>query len=294
MPTDTVYTARLLLRSLLQRPAETYDRLYLQLTDRWHIRSSAKRIPKYRTTEWDDVLLTMSTILGQDLGGFLEERERTEIFTQVVTATKEQLQDGPFRAAYNGDRRLADLCYAVCRAVKPQIVLETGVAYGVTSAYILQAMAVNQTGTLHSIDLPPVAALDLSKESFVGILIPQRLRDRWRLHRGTSARILPKLLPELGQVDMAVLDSRFTYEVKFEEMRMLEPVLARSSVLISDDVDRSPAFEDWISMSEPLFSAVVKESKDKADSMMGVSVHKSPFRKASGTMESARIAGTSA
>jgi hypothetical protein len=294
MPTDAVYTAKLLLRSLFKRPAETYDRLYLQLTDRWHIRSSAKRIPKYRTTEWDNVLSTMSTILGQDLEVFLGEPERVEIFTQVITATKQKLQDGPFRAAYNGDRRLADLCYAVCRALKPQIVIETGVAYGVTSAYILQAMAVNQTGTLHSIDLPPVAALDPSKEPFVGILIPQRLRDRWRLHRGTSARILPKLLPELGQVNMAVLDSRFTYDVKFEEMRMLKPALARSSVLISDDVDRSPAFEDWTSMSKPLFSAVVKESRYKAGSMMGVSVHNSPLCKASDTIESAGIAGTPA
>ncbi len=279
MPTDAVYKARLLLSSFLKRPAETYDRLCLQLTDRWHIRSNASRAPQYLTEELSDVLSNMSILFSQDLEEFLKEPERVEISEQIVTATKAKLQNGPFRTTYNGDRRLADLCYAVCRALKPRIVVETGVAYGVTSAYILQAMAMNGIGALHSIDLPPVAALDPSKESFVGILVPPRLRNRWSLHRGTSARILPELLLELGEVDMAVLDSRFTYEVKFEEMRMLKPALASSSVLIADDVDRSSAFKDWVSLSQPHFSAVIKESNDKAGSMMAVSVHKSPRRR---------------
>jgi predicted O-methyltransferase YrrM len=274
MPTDSVHKARLLLSSLLKRPAETYDRLYLQLTDRWHIRSSSNGTPKYQTEGWGEMLSALSTVLEQDLTKFIEEPGRAEISRQVIAATNEKLTDGPFRVSYNGDRRLADLCYAVCRALRPAIVIETGVAYGVTSAFILQAMAMNGTGTLHSIDLPPVAALDPSKESFVGILIPTRLRDRWRLHRGTSARILPKLIPEIGSVDMAVLDSRFTYDVKFAEMQLLEPVLSATSVLIADDVDRSSAFEDWRRLSKPLFSAVINESEQKAGSMMGISLHK--------------------
>jgi len=275
MPINAAYKVKLLLSSLLKRPTETYDRLHLQLTDRWRTRPDGSQTSQYTTREWGQVLSDLSSVLGQGLDRFMAEPAHESIVTQVLATMKEKVRDAPFRVTYNGDRRLADLCYSTCRALRPQIVVETGVAYGVTSAYILQAMAENGVGTLHSIDLPPVAALDPSKESYIGILIPSELRDRWRLHRGTSARILPDLLPTLGQVEMAVLDSRFTYDVKFGEMRLLEPALAPHSILIADDIDRSSAFADWIVRSKPLFSAVIEESKEKAGSMMGISIQRS-------------------
>jgi predicted O-methyltransferase YrrM len=40
--------------------------------------------------------------------------------------------------------------------MSPNIVLETGAAYGVTSAFIVQALEVNRKGTLISVDLPPL------------------------------------------------------------------------------------------------------------------------------------------
>jgi hypothetical protein len=40
------------------------------------------------------------------------------------------------------------------RSLKPRVIVETGVASGLSSAHILRALAANGTGTLHSIDLP--------------------------------------------------------------------------------------------------------------------------------------------
>jgi predicted O-methyltransferase YrrM len=39
------------------------------------------------------------------------------------------------------------------RKIKPKIVVETGVSFGITSSFILQAMEENGFGTLYSIDL---------------------------------------------------------------------------------------------------------------------------------------------
>src|SRR5258706_14075246 len=117
MPTDSVLKARLLLSSLLMRPAETYDRLYLQLTDRWHIRAGARRTCRHPTEEWARMLGRLSSALNSDLESFIAERGRIDICDQVVSATEEKLKNGPFRQSYNGDRRLADLCYAACRAL---------------------------------------------------------------------------------------------------------------------------------------------------------------------------------
>ena len=94
----------------------------------------------------------------------------------------------------DGDRTLGRLCYLACRLMKPEVVVETGVLYGITSTYILQALVINGAGVLHSVDLPP--ARDGS-EDLVGCLVPDRLRRMWQFHRGISRRVLPRLLPSL-------------------------------------------------------------------------------------------------
>src|ERR1051326_7722748 len=43
--------------------------------------------------------------------------------------------------------------YAAIRAFRPETVVETGVANGVSSSYILLALEKNKQGTLHSIDI---------------------------------------------------------------------------------------------------------------------------------------------
>jgi hypothetical protein len=46
----------------------------------------------------------------------------------------------------------AHFLYALCRLIRPRIVVETGVAAGVSSAFILKALNDNSYGILHSID----------------------------------------------------------------------------------------------------------------------------------------------
>lgn len=53
--------------------------------------------------------------------------------------------------------------YTIIRIRKPDIVVETGVAQGVSSTFILQALEDNGRGQLYSIDLPPAGA-DLPME----------------------------------------------------------------------------------------------------------------------------------
>jgi len=46
--------------------------------------------------------------------------------------------------------------YVFCRHFQPEIVIETGVYYGASSAFILKALEANGKGHLYSIDLPDV------------------------------------------------------------------------------------------------------------------------------------------
>src|SRR2546430_3876122 len=89
--------------------------------------------------------------------------------------------------------------YAVVRAMKPGVIVETGVASGLSSAHILRALAANGTGTLHSIDLPNVQdGSVLPQGRTPGWIVPDSLRGSWRWQMGGAGSPLPELLTALG------------------------------------------------------------------------------------------------
>jgi cephalosporin hydroxylase len=120
------------------------------------------------------------------------------------------------------------ILYTVTRKFKPEIVIETGVGPGASSAFILKALEDNKKGKLYSIDLPGNDAVVYPKlgkdfnihipEGFeVGWLIPNWLKHRHELIIGDSTVELPKLLLKLGKVDVFLHDSLHTDEhVLFE------------------------------------------------------------------------------
>jgi predicted O-methyltransferase YrrM len=50
-----------------------------------------------------------------------------------------------------------ELCYAMCRLLRPKIAVETGVGYGWTTIFILLALEKNGVGHLHSVELAAFA-----------------------------------------------------------------------------------------------------------------------------------------
>jgi predicted O-methyltransferase YrrM len=139
-----------------------------------------------------------------------------------------------------------DSIYVIIRVLKPNIIVETGVANGASSFYILLALKRNKKGHLFSIDFPnldPTAIIPQNKE--VGWLVPQVLRDRWTLIFGKIEEKLPKLLEELGSIDIFYHDSLHTYEHMMFEYKLAWGKLNKGGLLISDNIDLNNAFKDF-------------------------------------------------
>jgi hypothetical protein len=214
-----------------------------------------RRRPSWSERSLDEVVAGLEGALGRDVGPFLREDGRAEIEAEVRERIERLGPDVPFPIAHNAAPNLALLCYALCRALRPAAVLETGVAWGVTSAFIAKALAVNGEGELHSVDRAPVRP---DVESYIGSLVPEELRSRWTLHRGTSRRLLPPLLPDIEELSLFVHDSQHTYPNVSWELRTVTPHLTRPAAVLVDDVAANRAFEDWVERSRPAFSAVVE------------------------------------
>ena len=134
---------------------------------------------------------------------------------------------------WSATMELATTTYVLIMLLKPELVVETGVGAGVSSWTILRAMDQNGVGKLISIDLP-TPNTELLPE--VGYLVPRELRHRWDLRTGPSRKLLPRVLNELGQIDIFLHDSRHSYSNQLREYRTAWPFIRDGGMLVSDDV----------------------------------------------------------
>jgi predicted O-methyltransferase YrrM len=250
-------TLVLLLALLPSRPREALDRTagFADLA----LERLLGQAPAYETVGWEDALRSLedgpgrtAEILAEPALGEVEERTRRLL--GEIRATD------AFSQRWAADSLFARLCYLACRLAAPDTVVETGVAYGVSSAFLLKALEQNGRGTLHSIDLPP---LRREYARFWGVAVPEDLRHQgWRLHRGASRRVLPGLLREAGPVGLFVHDSLHTRRNMRREFDAVWPSLGPGGLLLADDVERNRAFADLRRKEPSLWRVVRDREKD--------------------------------
>jgi hypothetical protein len=154
------------------------------------------------------------------------------------------IRAGPesFLSWNDGDAGFVRAVWCLIRHLKPKRIVETGVAHGVTSRFILEALKRNGDGHLWSIDLPPLER-DWRKQ--VGMAVGDQHSDRWSYIRGSSRRRLPELLSRLGQIDLFIHDSLHSERnVRFELDRAWA-ALAPNGVVVVDDVDANNGFQSF-------------------------------------------------
>ena len=147
------------------------------------------------------------------------------------------------------------ILHVLVRDMRPDLVVETGVLHGMTSGFVLDAMAKNDHGRLLSIDLPSYfdkgaanndgyqATLPKSKEP--GWIIPEHLCDRWDLRKGKSVELLRSMEDEIGDIDLFCHDSEHTYSTMWQELCFAWDHLSPRGILVCDNVEANSSFYDF-------------------------------------------------
>jgi predicted O-methyltransferase YrrM len=159
----------------------------------------------------------------------------------VAELWKPQVEEQSALADWNAREELQDVIGAVVKLTRPMVVVETGVAMGLTSAVILAALESNGEGQLYSVDLP---ALQSKPEEFVGSAVPEEHKSRWTLELGPSRQVLPELVQHVAPIDVSLHDADHSHAGQLEEYRTVWPHLRPGGVMVSDDV-RGPAFLEF-------------------------------------------------
>lgn len=213
--------------------------------------------------------LEQTLLLTPSPWGFVE-RALSVTVNSVRIALDELCNDQPFLSHIRtvlprckGAFVQLSLLYVLGRIMKPQHILETGVASGVSSAFLLLSLERNRQGTLHSIDLPdydqswvnrmsggsgrlpgrPFVDNSVPKGAESGWAVPDYLRSRWDLTLENTQSALPRVLAEVGHFDLALHDSDHSEEAILREGALIWTHLNAAGLLLIDDVDLSDAFD---------------------------------------------------
>ncbi len=192
----------------------------------------------------------------EDLNSFEQEFKRSPLMKHLQREEqniKEFAKKGTISSNPNIDLNAASLYYSLVRHIKPDTVVETGVANGVSSCAILYGIEQNRKGKLVSIDFPNYSTSEPGKivpylpgGKEAGWLVPEHLKQNWKLIIGDSKVLLPEILDELNDIDIFIHDSLHTYEHMLWECRTAWPHLKPHGFLIVDDADWNNAFDDFM------------------------------------------------
>ncbi|HVN59638.1 MAG TPA: class I SAM-dependent methyltransferase [Gaiellaceae bacterium] len=203
-----------------------------------------------------------------ELGAYLDEvGAGSALLAHIDAAEDEYRRLSPAFALGPGTEPTGNraVLYALVRALRPERVIETGTANGVSTAFLLAGLERNGSGRLLSIDLPfadaggtiapivpgteidPDDATPVAAGREPGWIVPQELRGRWELRLGDALELLPRALADDGELGLFLHDSLHSRSHMLFEFEAAWPRLRSGGVLAADDIfqrkhDALPAF----------------------------------------------------
>ena len=132
--------------------------------------------------------------------------------------------------------------YGLTRWLRPAVIVESGGFIGMSSAFILKALADEKLATAR------LYSIELSQECDQGALIPDELRSAsagFVPMRGKVEDFLKRdQLP--SSIDMFLHDSSHSYRHMLWEFRQFWPRLRDGGLLVSHDVQMNAAFPEFM------------------------------------------------
>ncbi len=240
---------------LAKDPVEFFERL--QIVADIKIEGYFGHRPEYDVVTWDQALKYLSAHLGEVSDEILAESALAELEASIQESIRDfDHSSMPTPIIFNADRTLAKLCYLLCRLIQPGTVVETGVGYGVSSAHFLKAMEVNGSGRLISVDLPPLRE---GAEEMAGYLVPDDLRGRWDLRRGSVTRVFKELMPTLDEIGIFLHDSARTKSLIDFEFDSVYPKMSKGAAILANSIQWNSSFKDLVEKTTPDLHLHIKQ-----------------------------------
>lgn len=238
---DLVTRAATVLERSIRNPqllCEVWWKLRSRITDRRH----RQFVHTYATRTSSSIDEALARVLDVQ-PSFVKAAMEADTLKQLLTDLTEY--SAQYATVRMGGAAFLEAIYAVVRLTRPQVLMETGVAHGYSSAVILQAIRDNGIGKLYSIDLPTFSR---GAVAHTGGAIPAYLRSvsQWELALGPDRQRLPPLLSHIGPIDFFHYDSDKSYAGMRFTLSLAWSHLRPGAVLMMDDIHSNDAFIEFV------------------------------------------------
>ena len=133
--------------------------------------------------------------------------------------------------------------YRLMRALKPQVMVEIGTAFGVSGMFWLSGIEANGAGCLFTFD-PNAVWRDLALENL------SKISSRFVSTQGTFEEKFESVLPVDVPIDGAFIDGIHTAEFVYPQVELIKGRLRTGGVLVLDDIRFAPdMLECWQDLS---------------------------------------------
>ena len=149
------------------------------------------------------------------------------------------------------------LLYFLIRKFKLVNIVETGVAAGWSSLFILRALKKNGKGYLYSSDFPYFRQQNPEKN--IGLLAKNESnKDDWFLDIRGDDVALPKIVQLLknNTIDLIHYDSDKSYSGRDKALKVLNPKINSKTIIIFDDIQDNLHFKNYIEKNDKKFISI--------------------------------------
>ena len=205
---------------------------------------------------FETLQLDLGITQTQDLDFYLDEAYNNRTLRQVFEENQRKGYGNKWKNWDDYIRRISGsliFIYAMLRIMQPRVVVETGVAEGSMTSWMLAALVLNKTGKLVSIDLPAIEnELTMDRtvvQTEVGLWIPDDYKSQWEYLEGDAKELLPKILIK-EEVECFMHDSLHTRSHMLFEYALARNLMRENALIISDDIDWNNAFINFLATNE--------------------------------------------
>ena len=146
------------------------------------------------------------------------------------------------------------LLYFLILKFKPINIVETGVAAGWSSLFILRALKKNGKGFLFSSDFPYFRLKN--PEKYIGYLAQNETnKNSWCLDIRGDDLALQNFVQKLkrNEIDLFHYDSDKSYSGRTKALKILNSKISSKTIIIFDDIQNNLHFKDYVTKNKKLF-----------------------------------------
>jgi len=149
-----------------------------------------------------------------------------------------QVTDGSssYPLTFHVDRAEGELLQQLIREIRPRRTLEVGMAYGISTLFICEALSSLPFPTRHTV-IDPFQSTDWRGIGLRNVTVAG-YRDLVDFREELSEFVLPRMLAEQTSLDMALIDGWHTFDQALMEFYFVNRMLPVGGVVVFDDADR--------------------------------------------------------